>query len=136
MLSRNQYNCYLVQGIANFTSQVSGNLGQIVANVTFGTPASNFPAEHVNVKLYKTEIDITENEVIVLMDQKLLDGNGQTEFLNLTPGDYYLGSFVQYPENYNVAEHVYYQDAVVHEDAISIPIEEGTVFLLACIMFY
>lgn len=128
VLSRNQYNCYLVQGIANFTSQVSGNLGQIVANVTFGTPASNFPAEHVNVKLYKTEIDITENEVIVLMDQKLLDGNGQTEFLNLTPGDYYLGSFVQYPENYNVAEHVYYQDAVVHEDAISIPIEEGTVF--------
>ena len=128
VMSYNQYDCYLVQGTVNFTTPASSNTGKIVANVSFGTPPSSFPTNHVKVKLYKAAIDIANNEVIVLMDQQLLDANGQAVFAGLVSGDYYLGSFVQYPENYNVAEHVYYQDAVVHEDAISIPIEEGTVF--------
>ena len=61
--SRTQHNCSLVQGTVNFTTGTGGNTGagKIVANVSFGTPASSFPANHVNVKLYKKEIDINNN---------------------------------------------------------------------------
>jgi len=129
--SRTQHNCSLVQGTVNFTTGTGGNTGagKIVANVSFGTPASSFPANHVNVKLYKKEIDINNNEVIIYKAQQTLGTNGQAEFLNLEPGDYYMGSFILYPDNYNVAEHVYYQTAVVHEEAISIPVFEETVFI-------
>ncbi|MFY9590521.1 MAG: proprotein convertase P-domain-containing protein, partial [Bacteroidales bacterium] len=92
--SRNQYGCSSVQGIANFVTEVSGT-NKIVANVSFGTPASNFPANHVNVKLYKAT---TNNETIVLVAEQLLSSNGQVEFTNLETGDYYLGSFIQYPD--------------------------------------
>ncbi|HPL05426.1 MAG TPA: hypothetical protein PLG05_09645, partial [Bacteroidales bacterium] len=56
--SRTQHNCSLVQGTVNFTTGTNGNTGagKIVANITFGTPASNFPANHVKVKLYKKAI--------------------------------------------------------------------------------
>ncbi|MGI6411218.1 MAG: hypothetical protein ACOX0V_08285 [Bacteroidales bacterium] len=74
--SRNQYGCSLVQGIVNFVTEVSGT-NKIVANVSFGTPASNFPANHVNVKLYKAT---TNNETIVLVAEQLLSANGQVEF--------------------------------------------------------
>lgn len=123
--SRNQFDCSLVQGIANFVTEVSGT-NKIVANVSFGTPASNFPANHVNVKLYKAT---TNNETIVLVAEQLLSSNGQVEFTNLETGDYYLGSFIQYPNDYDVVEHIYYQTAVVYEDAISIPIAEETLFV-------
>ena len=123
--SRNQHGCSLVQGIANFVTEVSGT-NKIVANVSFGTPASNFPANHVNVKLYKAT---TNNETIVLVAEQLLSSNGQVEFTNLETGDYYLASFIQYPDDYDVVEHIYYQTAVVHEDAISIPIAEETLFI-------
>jgi len=123
--SRNQYGCSLVQGIANFVTEVSGT-NKIVANVSFGTPASNFPANHVNVKLYKAT---TDNETIVLVAEQLLGSNGYVEFTDLETGDYYLGSFIQYPDDYDVVEHIYYQTAVVHEDAISIPIAEETLFI-------
>jgi len=129
--SRNQHNCSLVQGTVNFTTGTGGNTGagKIVANITFGTPASNFPANHVKVKLYKKAIGIDDSEVIVYVTEQTLGTNGQAEFLNLEPGDYYMGSFILYPDNYNVSEHVYYQTAVVHEEAISIPIFEETVFI-------
>ncbi len=123
--SRNQFDCSLVQGIANFVTAESGT-NKIVANVTFGTPASNFPANQVNVKLYKAT---TNNETIVLVAEQLLGTNGQVEFADLETGDYYLGSFIQYPDDYDVVEHIYYQTAVVHEDAISIPIAEETLFV-------
>jgi len=123
--SRNQFDCSLVQGIANFVTEVSGT-NKIVANVSFGTPASNFPANHVNVKLYKAT---TNNETIVLVAEQLLSSNGQVEFTDLETGDYYLGSFIQYPNDYDVVEHIYYQTAVVCEDAISIPIAEETLFV-------
>ena len=123
--SRNQYGCSLVQGIVNFVTEVSGT-NKIVANVSFGTPASNFPANHVNVKLHKAT---TDNETIVLVAEQLLGSNGYVEFTDLETGDYYLGSFIQYPDDYDVIEHIYYQTAVVHEDAISIPIAEETLFI-------
>ncbi|MFY9590520.1 MAG: T9SS type A sorting domain-containing protein, partial [Bacteroidales bacterium] len=47
----------------------------------------------------------------------------------LETGDYYLASFIQYPDDYDVVEHIYYQTAVVYEDAISIPIAEETLFV-------
>lgn len=125
--SRNQNDCELLQGTVNFVENTGTN--KIVANVTFGTPASNFPANHVKVVLYRKTTDITNNEVIVFEAEQLLSTNGQAEFNNLQPGDYYLGSFIQYPDNYNVAPHIYYQTAVVHEDAISIPVVAGTVFI-------
>jgi hypothetical protein len=125
--SRNQNDCELLQGTVNFVENTGTN--KIVANVTFGTPASNFPANHVKVVLYKKTTDISNNEVIVFEDEQLLSTNGQAEFNNLQPGDYYLGSFIQYPDNYNAAPHIYYQTSVVHEDAISIPVVTGTVFI-------
>lgn len=127
VLSRNQHECTLLQGTVNFVENTGTN--KIVANVTFGTPASNFPVNHVKVVLYRETTDIGSNEVIVFEAEQLLNTNGQAEFNNLQPGDYYLGSFIQYPDNYNVAPHIYYQTSVVHEDAISIPVVEGTVFI-------
>ncbi|MDD4150674.1 MAG: T9SS type A sorting domain-containing protein, partial [Bacteroidales bacterium] len=125
--SKNQYECQFLQGIVNFTENTGTN--KIVANVTFGTPASNFPANHAKVVLYKKAVDISNNEVIVFEAEQMLGINGQAEFNNLLPGEYYLGSFLQFPDNYNVAPHIYYQTAVVHEDAISIPVVDGTVFI-------
>jgi len=125
--SRNAFGCELLQDNVNFVESTGTN--KIVANVTFGTPASNFPSEHARVVLYKEEIDINEEEVIVFVDQQVLTSNGQAEFSDLEPGDYYLGSFIIYPDNYNVSEHVFYQTAVMHEDAVSIPVTSETVFM-------
>jgi len=125
--SKTDLGCELVQGVVNFTENSGTN--KIVANVTFGTPATNFPPNHTKVALYKKTLDIGNNSVIVFVAEQMLGADGQAVFNNLEPGDYYMGSFIQYPDNYNVAEHIYYQNSVVHSDAISIPVVDGTVFI-------
>ncbi|HOY39294.1 MAG TPA: PKD domain-containing protein, partial [Bacteroidales bacterium] len=67
--SRNQYGCVLLQGTVSFVENTGAN--KIVANVTFGTPASNFPANHVKVVLYRETTDIGNNEVVVFEDEQL-----------------------------------------------------------------
>ncbi len=125
--SRHQNGCELLQGNANFVENTGTN--KIVANVTFGSPESNFPANHTKVALYKKTTDIGGNQITALQEEQLLGNNGQANFNNLQPGIYYLGSFIQYPDNYNVAPHIYYQTAVVHENADSIPVIAGTLFI-------
>jgi len=128
ILSRTEHNCSLVQGSVNFINEGSV-ANKIIANVTFDEPASNFPANHVKVKLYKETLDSDDNVVVVFVAEQLVNSDSQAEFIDLEVGNYYLASFVQYPEDYNVAEHVYYQNVVVHEDATIIPISEGTEFI-------
>lgn len=125
--SRNEFDCELLQGNVNFVE--SSGTNKIAANITFGTPTANFPSGHARVLLYREVTDINNNTVIIQVAEQVLGSNGQAEFNDLEPGNYYLGSFIIYPDNYNVAEHVYYQTAVMHEDAISIPIDSETIFI-------
>ena len=115
ILSRTEHNCSVVQGTVYFINETIGT-NKIIANVTFDEPAINFPENHIKVKLYKETIDPDNNVVVVFVTEQFVNDNGQAEFIDLEVGNYYLGSFIQYPENYNVAEHVYYQNVVVHEN--------------------
>lgn len=128
ILSRTEHNCSVVQGTVYFINETIGT-NKIIANVTFDEPAINFPENHIKVKLYKETIDPDNNIVVVFVTEQFVNDNGQAEFIDLEVGNYYLGSFIQYPENYNVAEHVYYQNVVVHENATSIPMAEETVYI-------
>jgi hypothetical protein len=125
--SSNSHGCELLQGSVTFVEDNGGN--KLTANITFGTPATNFPAGEAVISLFKLTTDIGGAEVIILDDQQLLGSNGQVVFEDIEPGNYYLGSALSNPGNYNVAEHVYYQTAITHEDAISIPMTESTMFV-------
>ena len=125
--SNNEYGCELLQGSVTFVEDNGNN--NLTANITFGTPATNFPSGEAVVSLYKLTTDIELNEVIILEQQQTLGSNGQVVFEDIEPGDYYLGSSLVNPDNYNVAEHVYYQTAITHEEAISIPMTESTLFV-------
>lgn len=128
ILSRTEHNCSVVQGTVYFINETIGT-NKIIANVTFDEPAINFPENHIKVKLYKETIDPDNNIVVVFVTEQFVNDNGQAEFIDLEVGNYYLGSFIQYPNDYDVVEHIYYQTAVVYEDAISIPIAEETLFV-------
>jgi hypothetical protein len=119
--------CVFLQGSVTFVEDNGNN--NLTTNITFGTPATNFPSGAVVISLYKLTTDIEMNEVIVMEEQQTLGSNGQVIFEDIEPGDYYLGSALVNPDNYNVAEHVYYQTAITHEDAISIPMTESTIFV-------
>ncbi|NCC88128.1 MAG: T9SS type A sorting domain-containing protein [Clostridia bacterium] len=125
--SRNSAGCVLLQGTVTFVEDNGTN--KITANVSFGSPSTNFAAGEVVVTLYKATLDIGNNPVVIPEDQIVLGSNGQAVFEDLDEGDYYLGSAIVYPANYNVASHVYYQTAITHEDAISIPVTESTIFV-------
>jgi photosystem II stability/assembly factor-like uncharacterized protein len=125
--SRNEFGCELLQGSVTFVEDNGNN--KLTTNITFGTPATNFPAGEAVISLFKLTTDIGGEEVIILDDQQTLGSNGQVVFEDIEPGDYYLGSALNNPDNYNVAEHVYYQTAISHEDAISIPMTESTMFV-------
>ncbi len=125
--SRNEDSCKVLQDSVSFTEGNSNN--KITVNVSFGTPATNFPENEVIVKLYKTTEDISGNQVIIHVAEQTIGANGQTSFEDLDVGNYYLGSFILHPDNYNVAEHVFYNTALVYEDAISISMAEETQFL-------
>ncbi|MEA3448787.1 MAG: T9SS type A sorting domain-containing protein, partial [Bacteroidota bacterium] len=125
--SSNEFGCELLQGSVTFVEDNGNN--KLTVNITFGTPATNFPAGEAVISLYKLTTDIGGEEVIALNDQQTLGSNGQVIFEDIEAGDYYLGSALINPDNYNVASHVYYQTAITHEDAISIPMTDSTLFV-------
>jgi len=125
--SSTEHGCELLQGSVTFVEDNGNN--NLTANISFGTPATNFPTGEAVVSLFKLTTDIEMNEVIILDQQQTLGSNGQVIFEDIEPGDYYLGSALVNPDNYNVASHVYYQTAITHENAISIPMTESTIFV-------
>jgi hypothetical protein len=125
--SRNSEGCIMLQGTVTFVEDDGSN--KITTNVSFGYPSINFPAGEVEVTLYKATLDIDNNPIVITVNQIVLGSNGQAVFEDLDEGDYYLGSAIVHPENYNVAAHVFYQEAITHEEAISIHVTENTIFI-------
>lgn len=125
--SQNEYGCVLLLGYVTFIEDNGNN--NLTTNITYGTPATNFPSGEVVVSLYSLTTDVEMNEVITLDQVQTLGNNGQVIFEDIEPGDYFLGSALVNPNNYDVAEHIYYQTSISHEDAISIPMTESTIFI-------
>ncbi|MDD4148789.1 MAG: T9SS type A sorting domain-containing protein [Bacteroidales bacterium] len=124
--ARNAFGCVINLGSVSFVQENGNN--QIIANVTFGVPATNFAEGEILLTLYRTTLDVGNNPVITLENQVLLGSNGQAIFENIDVGSYYLSSSIVHPINYTVVSHVYYQNSMTHEDATNISVTENMIF--------
>jgi hypothetical protein len=125
--SQNELGCEILQGSVTFIEDNGNN--QLIANITYGANAMNFPANEVEVTLYKVTTDIEMNEVIAAAQQQMLGNSGYVVFETIEPGDYYLGSALLNPDNFDVSTHVYYESALTHEDASIITIDADDMFV-------
>jgi hypothetical protein len=128
--SRSVPECTIFQGAVTFVEDNGGN--QIIAYSSYGTSTNSLPVGEAVISLYNLITDISGEETVNLIDQQTLNSNGQVVFDALESGDYFLGSAIVNPENYTVFEHVYYQEALTHEDATSISMTGNTVFIANC----
>lgn len=119
--------CDVFQGTVSFAENTGTN--KIIAFVTHGNPPKSFPVGHARLTLYRISIDDENNSFVENVEDQVLNSQGQVEFNNLLVGEYYLGSTLLFPEQYDVAPHVFYQSALLYEDAVIITIDEGTVYL-------
>jgi len=113
--SRNNSDCIVLQGSVSFIEESENN--QIVVNVTHGINAEQFSAGEVEVTLYRFTTDIAVEA------QQVLSDNGNVVFENVAPGQFYLGSTILNPDDYFVSPHVYYESALIHEDAILVNLD-------------
>ncbi len=127
--SRNDSDCEVLQGSVTFIENNGNN--QLIANITYGSNTMNFPANEVEVTLYKVTTDIEMNEVIAVDQQKILGNSGYVVFEAIEPGDYYLGSTLLNPESFDVSSHVYYEAALTHEDASIITMDTDDMLVVS-----
>jgi hypothetical protein len=113
--SRNNADCTVLQGSVTFIEESENN--QIVVNVTYGYNAEQFFTGEVEVTLYRFTTDIA------VEDQQVLSDNGNVIFENVEPGQFYLSSTILNPDDYFVSPHVYYESALIYEDAILVNLD-------------
>ncbi|MDD2386045.1 MAG: T9SS type A sorting domain-containing protein [Bacteroidales bacterium] len=123
--SQTEAGCLLFQASVSFIQYSETN--SITVSVNYGESAVSFLSEEVLVTLYEQSID-EENIILVSeLAQALLGTNGQVVFESLEIGDYYLGSSIINPELFNeIAPHVYFESALVYEDAVLIHLDAIT----------
>lgn len=110
----------------SFTS--SSNSPKIVALISFEGFNPNTQDLHTYIKLYREQI-AGQLSSVVFTAESFLFYEGQVEFTNLEPGNYYISSIIDtvfsINEGQEFAQTVFYNSALTFEEATSIGVPEG-----------
>jgi len=125
--SENGFGCVRKQGMATFTDDLG--IPKIVGSASYGPDQLSFVDNAVQMSLYESTVDINDDPVIISQGSQLLAG-GNTEFDNLTIGEYYLKSVVLDTATYPDVISVWFFDGMSVDSAEVIDIT-GANYILA-----
>jgi hypothetical protein len=103
----------------------------IAVIVDYGLEPEMPDTSDITVYLYQ-QIDGGKSNSEYILHSALQPGsNGQVIFNDLEPGNYFLSSILSHSENYpNLLENIYYNSAMVIDDATAINYSDGSTFII------
>ncbi|MDA3910633.1 MAG: T9SS type A sorting domain-containing protein [Bacteroidales bacterium] len=111
--------------LGSFSFVENNGLTSIVARVTYNDPPISFPEGTAEVFLYRDNAGSVE-----LQSATLTAENCMASFTDIEAGTYFLASNLVTSDDYNCSEYVYFEDALIFDDATAIEIAEGEMRLL------